>query len=79
MNYKDIFNPRDVDLEVVILSCGKYYRLLVLHTSHGKWADRPKWQCKSNKNYCNINTVGDTPKDAVLEFYHRLKQSNLIK
>ena len=50
MNYKDI------DLEVAILSCGKYYRSLVLHTDHGKWADRPKWQCKSNKNYCDINT-----------------------
>lgn len=70
---------RDVDLETIITSCGKYYRSLFLHTDHKKWKERPKWQCKSNKNYCDINTIGETPRDAVFEMYSRLKQSKLVK
>lgn len=69
----------ELDLEVFIVSCGKYYRSLVKHTDFGKWKDRPKWQAKSNKNYCDINTVGDTPKEAMYNFYQRLKQSHLVK
>lgn len=65
-------------MEELLLSCGKYFRHLILHTDHNKWKDRPKWQVKSNKNYCDINTVGNTPLEAVQEFHKRLKQSRLI-
>lgn len=60
---------------------GKSFRMLVLHTDHGSWKDKPKWQAKPNKHVVNFGKAirGNTPEEALENLYKELKKANLIE
>lgn len=59
---------------------GKNFRYLVLHTDHGSWKDKPKWQAKPNKHTANFGKAirGNTPEEALENLYQELKKANKI-
>lgn len=59
---------------------GDNFRALVLHTDHGSWKDRPKWQAKANRHKAQFHKsiYGNTPCEALENLYNELKKARRI-
>lgn len=67
-------------IEPLLEKLGKNFRALVLHTDHGSWKDKPKWQAKPNRHVVNLRKTvqGNTPEEALENLYDELKRLNLL-
>ncbi len=67
-------------MEELIKKLGSSFRSLTLHTDHGSWKDRPKWQAKANRHVARFNRSisGNTPEEALENLYQELKKANRI-
>jgi hypothetical protein len=67
-------------IEELIKKLGKNFRALILHTDHGSWKDKPKWQAKANKHVANFgkSIKGNTPEEALENLYNELKKARRI-
>lgn len=68
-------------MENQLKKLGKNFRALILHTDHGSWKDKPKWQAKPNKHVANFGKSihGNTPEEALENLYQALKRAGKIK
>lgn len=69
-----------MSIEYWLEKLGDKFRMLVLHTDHNRWADRPKWQAKANKPHSDFgkSISGNTPEEALENLYNELKKANRI-
>lgn len=72
-------NPEDT-IEYWLIKIGKNFRGLILHTDHGSWADKPKWQAKANRHVAQFgkSIYGETPVEALKNLYAELKKANRV-
>lgn len=68
-------------MEQLLEKLGGNFRALILHTNHGSWNGKPKWQAKPNKYIANFNRSisGNTPEEALENLYNELKRIGKIK
>jgi len=68
-------------MENQLKKLGANFRALILHTDHGSWKDKPKWQAKPNKYVANFNRSisGNTPEEALENLYSELVRIGKIK
>lgn len=69
------------DTDYWLKKIGKNFRALMLHTEHGSWAGKPKWQAKPNKYVAQFNKSisGNTPEEVLENLYNELKRIGKIK
>jgi len=67
-------------VEQWIEKLGDRFRSLILHTDHGSWKGKPKWQAKANRHKAQFHKSisGNTPCEALENLYKELKNSNRI-
>lgn len=67
-------------IESLLKILGANFRGLILHTDHGSWKDKPKWQAKANQHVAKFNRAirGNTPEEALKNLITELKKANRL-
>lgn len=67
-------------IESLLKVLGANFRGLILHTDHGSWKDKPKWQAKANQHVAKFNKSirGDTPEEALRNLIAELKKARRL-